>query len=161
MSPKPHVFSPLRSVLDVVDSPLAVYVAGDPLPERTWTNRAMADWLRWLGDPLSARLDSAAAGVDVPGTTVGRIALEGVPFRVVGWTPVSAQDLRPLAAHRWGLTGRQADVAELLAEGHANKSVATILDIAEATVELHTTRVLAKAGVENRSALVAAYWRLK
>lgn len=60
-----------------------------------------------------------------------------------------------VAATTWGLSRRQAEVLALVVEGHPNASIAQLLGIALRTVEVHMTAILARAGVENRSSLVA------
>lgn len=59
------------------------------------------------------------------------------------------------AARRWGLTPRQAQVLEQLANGMSNAQIATLLGCAEATVEIHVSRVLDRAGVDSRAGLLA------
>ncbi|WP_233261466.1 helix-turn-helix transcriptional regulator [Vitiosangium sp. GDMCC 1.1324] len=55
----------------------------------------------------------------------------------------------------WGLTARETEVLGRLVRGESNKAIALHLGCAERTVEVHVTRVLAKAQVESRSALIA------
>jgi len=52
-----------------------------------------------------------------------------------------------------GLTGREAEVARLVASGMSNKKVASDLGIAESTVKLHLHNVFTKLGVTNRTQL--------
>src|SRR5215210_1761100 len=56
------------------------------------------------------------------------------------------------------LTGREAEVLRLLAEGRANKEIARALGVAEDTVKTHVRHLLAKLGVQSRTqaALYAA-----
>lgn len=49
------------------------------------------------------------------------------------------------------LTGREADILRLVAEGLSNKEVAARLSLQEKTVKHHMTRVLAKLNVRNRT----------
>jgi two-component system nitrate/nitrite response regulator NarL len=49
------------------------------------------------------------------------------------------------------LTGREAEILRLVAEGLSNKEVATRLALQEKTVKHHMTRVLAKLNVRNRT----------
>jgi len=60
------------------------------------------------------------------------------------------------------LTPRQHQVLALLAEGQPNKVIANALGIAERTVKLHVTALLAALGARNRThlALVAHQQRL-
>ncbi|WP_047860856.1 helix-turn-helix transcriptional regulator [Archangium gephyra] len=55
----------------------------------------------------------------------------------------------------WGLTAREMEVLGRLVRGESNKAIALHLGCAERTVEVHVTRILAKAQVESRSALIA------
>jgi DNA-binding NarL/FixJ family response regulator len=49
------------------------------------------------------------------------------------------------------LTGREAEILNLVAEGLSNKEVAARLSLQEKTVKHHMTRVLAKLNVRNRT----------
>ncbi|MBN3733984.1 helix-turn-helix transcriptional regulator [Burkholderia sp. Tr-20390] len=55
-----------------------------------------------------------------------------------------------------GLTGRESDVARLVAAGYTDKDVARTLGIGVPTVRTHLRRVMAKKGVPNRASLAAA-----
>ena len=58
-----------------------------------------------------------------------------------------------------GLSRREVDVVRLLAAGRSNRDIATTLFISQRTVETHVARILAKLGVESRSA--AAVWAVR
>ena len=47
------------------------------------------------------------------------------------------------------LTDRESDVLRLLAEGKANKEIASQLGIGEQTVKSHVSSILAKLGVQS------------
>jgi DNA-binding CsgD family transcriptional regulator len=49
------------------------------------------------------------------------------------------------------LTTRERDVARLIAQGHSNAGVATLLGISQHTARHHTESVLAKLGVRSRA----------
>ena len=66
---------------------------------------------------------------------------------------------RARAIARWGLTPRQREVLALLVEGRSNLGIAAELGIREATVEVHVSAVLRRAGVGQRAAVVAAALR--
>jgi DNA-binding NarL/FixJ family response regulator len=54
------------------------------------------------------------------------------------------------------LSGREREVAELVARGHSNKDIAAELFLSEKTVEGHLTNVFSKLGVASRAAVAAA-----
>jgi DNA-binding NarL/FixJ family response regulator len=58
-------------------------------------------------------------------------------------------------AARWGLTPRQRQVLELVVRGTANRTIADALLVTERAIEHHITVLFDRAGVDNRSALVA------
>ncbi|MCZ0975240.1 helix-turn-helix transcriptional regulator [Streptomyces albulus] len=55
-----------------------------------------------------------------------------------------------------GLTRRESQVAELVAEGLTNKDIAARLTIAQRTAENHVERILGKLGLTSRTQL--ALW---
>jgi len=57
---------------------------------------------------------------------------------------------------RYGFTGRETEVAQLLAEGRRNRDIASTLRVTEHTARRHTERVLQKLAVPNRAAVAAA-----
>jgi DNA-binding CsgD family transcriptional regulator/tetratricopeptide (TPR) repeat protein len=70
-----------------------------------------------------------------------------------------AQRVGPaVAAH--GLTRREAEVLDLLTDGRTNRQIARSLFIAESTVSIHVTRILAKLGAANRVEAAAIAHRL-
>lgn len=62
------------------------------------------------------------------------------------------------AASAWQLTPAQAQVLKGVVRGLSNKEIASELGNAEATVEVHVTRLLRKAGAPGRTALVTRFW---
>ncbi len=59
----------------------------------------------------------------------------------------------PRAATPDNLSERERQVLELLVAGHTNKEIGFELGIEERTVKLHISRLMKKAGVDNRIAL--------
>ena len=55
------------------------------------------------------------------------------------------------------LTARQAEIAELVARGEMNRTIAESLHISEHTVEHHLTGIFARLGVKSRAQLIAYY----
>lgn len=54
------------------------------------------------------------------------------------------------AADHRQLTGRELEVASLIADGRSNKEISTTLEISEATVKKHVGSILVKLGLEDR-----------
>jgi DNA-binding NarL/FixJ family response regulator len=67
---------------------------------------------------------------------------------------------RATAANPAGLTGRQVEVLELLAQGLTNAEIAARLSLSVKTVGHHVSALLAKLGVGSRHQAVAAARRL-
>lgn len=105
---------------------------------------------RLLRSQLAGNLDA------LPDSTVRRL---GPSFRLVTLCAAEPIDGREAAARsRWALTPRQAQVLAAMSVGKSNKAIALALGCSHGTVELHVSAVLAKLGVENRSAAVAKFW---
>jgi DNA-binding NarL/FixJ family response regulator len=62
------------------------------------------------------------------------------------------------AAVRWGLSDRQRQVLALLADGKSNRAIAEALGCAPATVDVHVSAILERAGAQGRAELVARLW---
>ena len=58
-----------------------------------------------------------------------------------------------------GLSGREREVAELVALGRTNKQIAAELFLSEKTVESHMTRLFGKLGVRSRAEVAEAVGR--
>ncbi|MFI0406060.1 response regulator [Actinomadura sp. 3N508] len=56
----------------------------------------------------------------------------------------------PLSPELRSLTAREDDVLSLLAQGHSNRAIASILKIGEGTVKIHVNHVLAKLNLRSR-----------
>jgi DNA-binding CsgD family transcriptional regulator len=97
-----------------------------------------------------------------PGTSITALQVRGLsPHYLVVDRTVEAQTSSRVhvLGMRWGLTGREAEVLELIVQGTSNKTIASRLGCAERTVEVHVTHVLSKAQVESRSALIAKFFQ--
>jgi excisionase family DNA binding protein len=64
------------------------------------------------------------------------------------------------AASPYGLTRRERDVLRLMAEGQGDKAIADALYVSRATASKHVASIIAKIGVETRTAAVAIAIRL-
>jgi DNA-binding CsgD family transcriptional regulator len=79
-------------------------------------------------------------------------------FRKAGapvWEPVGPEHGGPASSWLAGLTSAEQRIAELVAEGHGNREVASTLYVSVKTVEAVLTRVYRKLGVRSRVQLVA------
>ena len=65
-------------------------------------------------------------------------------IQVTGWSPSAA--LQRLS----GLTAREREVLDLLAQGLSNRRIAEQLFISEKTASVHVSNILAKLGVASR-----------
>lgn len=75
--------------------------------------------------------------------------------------PRPAQALRQLLEaerERCGLTARQVQVLEHIAQGLSNKEIAATLGCAVRTVELHVSELLRRTETESRTGLIARLW---
>jgi DNA-binding CsgD family transcriptional regulator len=71
---------------------------------------------------------------------------------------VSVRELgieREAFARRYGLSPREAEVAELVLRGFPNPVIASTLGIAPTTTKRHLTRIFDKIGVDSRTQLVS------
>ncbi|MGH8904724.1 MAG: helix-turn-helix domain-containing protein [Egibacteraceae bacterium] len=67
------------------------------------------------------------------------------------------QRVEPAAGHRSAclLSPRESEIAQMVAEGHTNRAIASVLDISCWTVSSHLRRAFAKLDVRSRAAMVA------
>ncbi len=123
-----------------------------------WTSDAGRAWLAANPDGES-RLRAAVRGGGDP-------LLHAVPLqKPPGHHLVALQDPTrdfedriATATEAWQLTRAQAQVLRGVVRGLSNKEIASSLGNAEATVEVHVTRLLRKAGATGRTALVTRFW---
>jgi len=125
-----------------------------------------------LDDLVWVHLDAGAARTPVDRTAaVASYTAAANLAEKIGATSrarIAAHALRGLGVRAWrrgprapagdaieGLTGRELEVAGLVAGGATNAEVATSLLISPKTVERHLTNILAKAGARNRTELAA------
>lgn len=83
-------------------------------------------------------------------------ATEVVRFDLNGSTVAIVEDVAPVEVQDIiaRLTGRELQIAALVAEGNATKNIAHKLCISEWTVVTHLRRIFAKLNVDNRAAMV-------
>jgi DNA-binding NarL/FixJ family response regulator len=115
---------------------------------------------------ISAAVQAGALGYLVHGNFSEDELLSAVRMAARGFGTFSAQAVaalsRPVAtsasrAATYGLSEREADVMELVAQGAANSDVAKTLFISEKTVKNHINHIFAKLGVTSRGHAVALW----
>jgi non-specific serine/threonine protein kinase len=105
-----------------------------------------------------AAFDAAGALVEelaalVPDETLRAAFVAGAARRIPPAPVPSHREAMRLASG--GLTRREREVAELVAQGRSNRSVARALGIGERTVEAHVAAALSKLGFASRVQLAA------
>lgn len=92
------------------------------------------------GEPLYVHVRPIGTGSDTPDVviTVRELGIERDAF-----------------ARRYGLSRREAEVAELVMRGYRNPEIATALGIARTTTKRHLTRIFQKIGVDSRTRLIS------
>ena len=80
--------------------------------------------------------------------------MEGATVLDAGFDDALVRRPDPPHTLRDPLTAREVEVLRLLAEGHANKSIAARLNVSENTVKFHVNAVLGKLGAQSRTEAV-------
>ena len=157
----PRLSSALEATLEHLGAP--AFVLG-PAGQIRETNAAARALLVRSHSGITASLREVVAG------RTTSLACEVTPLRdraqTVGWLvivgPASARGTEAihtrasLAAKRWLLSPRRAQVLGLVALGYTNLRIAAELGISERTVEDHVAAILARAQAGNRAELIAA-----
>jgi DNA-binding CsgD family transcriptional regulator len=63
----------------------------------------------------------------------------------------------PSMSRPHGLSLREAEIMDLIAEGHSNGEIASQLVLAEKTVKNHVNRIYAKLGAGSRAAAISRW----
>ena len=105
-------------------------------------------------DAAIAMLQAAAQEAGERGAgLVGDLAAQ--ELRRLGTRPSAAASRAAAGTGLETLTEREREIADLVAQGRANKEVAAELFLSEKTIEHHLSRIYAKAGVRSRTELAA------
>lgn len=117
-----------------------------------------------IGDNITAALDAGAAGflaktaepqqmIDaVHAVAAGQAYLApSVTRHVIAQATVRHTSARTTSAGAPGLTDREQEVLQLVAEGLTNKQIAQRLVISPATAKTHLARIMQKLGVSTRT----------
>jgi non-specific serine/threonine protein kinase len=97
------------------------------------------------------RAKAAAEAALGPGAEA--VWLEGARLGMDEAIALAFGTANPRPASPAGLSGREAEIARLVADGLPNKAIASRLHLSVRTVESHVRHVLAKVGLENRTQL--------
>lgn len=106
---------------------------------------------------VARALDLGAIGW-LPKTIAGQPLLHALHLMLSGERFVPADLLRPTPAI--ALSDREMDVAELLAEGLADKEIAERLDLQLNTIKVHVKALLKKYDADNRTRFALAFRRI-
>ncbi|MGH2801036.1 MAG: response regulator transcription factor, partial [Thermoleophilaceae bacterium] len=100
------------------------------------------------------RLDRARVAAEAGvGPDADRVWSEGSRLSADQAVALAFGDSTPRPASPSGLSGRELEVAELVADGLANKAIAQRLHLSVRTVESHVRHALTKLGLDNRTQL--------
>ena len=109
-------------------------------------------------DPIAPRSAAVTLLTDSRGEP---LYVHGLPIDTGTGDPHVAVSVRELGierdafARRYGLSPREAEVAELVLRGYPNPVIASMLGIAPTTTKRHLTRIFDKIGVSSRTQLVS------
>ncbi|WP_266233082.1 helix-turn-helix transcriptional regulator [Paraburkholderia sp. CNPSo 3076] len=95
--------------------------------------------------------DQAAASI----LAAARALHPYIGFNLAASSAIAEDDARANTGGRYGLSKREAQVAELVCRGFSNGDVASSLHVSVATVKTHLLHIFDKAGVTSRTALVS------
>lgn len=131
------------------DAPEAAIVALSNDGSAAWTAEAARHGVRAIL-PREASPEAIAAAVEA---AVNDLALVN-PRELEAWlgSAVPARAVSPEGGQP--LTGREAEVLRMLADGAANKVIAWKLGLSEHTVKFHVASILAKLGAATRTEAV-------
>lgn len=127
-----------------------------------FTDREIADALSITPKTVGHHVSAILTKLGVPSRVAARQRLleargQSVPdgeYAIqFGARHLGRQQRRSTRNNAFGLTSRQQEIAELLADRLTDKQIADILVISPKTVSHHVASVLTKLGVTNRSAV--------
>jgi excisionase family DNA binding protein len=126
-----------------------------PPPERQRHERAAMTSRQALGDTAFDAAWSAGRAASLAHTLADAEA-----FLTTAAADLAGRDMPDPAVTATGLTPRELDVLHLLVEGKTNPEIAAALFIGRQTVVTHVRHILAKLGVETRTAAAVRAFQL-
>ena len=96
-----------------------------------------------------------AAAAETVGADADRLWRNGSRLAVDDAIALAFGTTRPRTSHPLGISAREIDVVQLVAEGLSNKEIAGRLHLSVRTVETHVRHMLTKTGLLNRTQLAA------
>ena len=110
-------------------------------------------------DEILNAVVAAARGMSVFGPAASAVLFD--PARLAGLGSLDPAAGRGTAerAARFGLTAREAEILDLVADGRTNREIAAACFLAEKTVKNHVNRIFAKLAVTSRAEAVSRWLR--
>lgn len=142
----------------VVDGPAALEIAGRYEDASQQWDRHGCPFdaaVALLGSEDEASLQSAIRKLEQLGASA-TAQVARARMRSLGHASIPSRPNRATREHPMGLTSRECDVLELLAQGMRNRDIADRLYVSPKTVAVHVGNILRKLGVINRGE--AAAW---
>lgn len=127
----------------------------DPETVRASIRRGACGYLvhgTFSADELGRAVRDAVSGANPLSPTAVSAVIEAVRD-----TPPRRAVASPAARAGSGLSTREAEVMDLIAQGRSNGEIAADLFLSEKTVKNHVNRIYAKLGVESRGAAIAQW----
>lgn len=100
---------------------------------------------------------ASARGMSVFGPAASAVLFD--PERRSSHTSTPASHDTAARAARFGLTAREAEILDMIAEGRTNREIATACFLAEKTVKNHINRIFTKLGAGSRAEAVSLWLR--
>jgi DNA-binding NarL/FixJ family response regulator len=129
-------------------------------PETRRAGEAIAAWAAHAADRAAS--DCAPLRRETPDGRMLTLTLVGRTGAAETLARLAITDDAPVATRlskAFPISGREAEVLSWVAKGKTNRDIAAILGLSPRTVNKHLEQVLAKLGVENRTAAAAAALR--
>lgn len=148
----------LGAVGTVVDGPAALEIAGRyEDASRLWDRHGCPfdAAVALLGSEAESSLQSSIRRLEQLGASA-TAQVARARMRSLGHSSIPSRPNRVTREHPMGLTSRECDVLDLLAQGMRNRDIAARLYVSPKTVAVHVGNILRKLGVINRGE--AAAW---